>query len=63
MILEADERELQALATLIDAAVRQLGIRGAGDAVIWIQKIETALKGTTNGTMATNGTSLSQRPG
>ena len=44
MILEANERELQALAALIDAAVRSVGIRGAGDAVLWIQKIEEAIK-------------------
>ncbi len=45
--IEATDRELQALAVLLDAAVKTLGIRGAGDAVLWIQKIEAALKSQT----------------
>lgn len=42
--LECDEREAQALTALIDAAVKSLGIRGAGDAVAWVMKIEAAVK-------------------
>ena len=42
--LECSEREAQALAVLIDAAVKALGIRGAGDAVYWIQKLDAAVK-------------------
>ena len=37
-------QECQALIFLIDAAVKSLGIRGAGDAVGWVAKIEAAIK-------------------
>ena len=42
--IEADEREINALMVLIDAAVKTLGIRGAGDAVAWVMKLEAAVK-------------------
>jgi hypothetical protein len=52
-------QECQALAFLIDAAVKSLGIRGAGDACNWIAKIEAGIKaaqteGGQNGKMETN---------
>jgi hypothetical protein len=48
MILNLDvtDREIQALFNIIDASVKQNGIRGAGDAVAWTMKLETAMKET-----------------
>lgn len=43
MNIEATEQELQALAGLLDAAVRGSGLRAAKDASVWIDKIEDAL--------------------
>lgn len=43
MNIEATEQELQALAGLLDAAVRGAGLRAAKDASVWIDKIEAAL--------------------
>jgi hypothetical protein len=59
--IEGSERELQALLVLLDAAVRGAGLRGAGDACIWAQRIEEALRGASNGQMATDSEALHPR--
>jgi hypothetical protein len=54
---EASEAEINALIALIDAGVRASGIRGAGSAVLWVMKLETAVataKENSNGQMATH---------
>jgi hypothetical protein len=56
--LDVTDRELQALFSIIDAGVRQSGIRGAGDAVTWVMKLEEAMKIASRATG--NGTGLSE---
>lgn len=42
--IEATEEEIQALAGLIDAGVRGVGLRGAKDAAAWAEKLNEAVK-------------------
>jgi hypothetical protein len=56
--LDVTDRELQALFSIIDAGVRQSGIRGAGDAVTWVMKLEEAMKIASRG--AGNGSGLAE---
>ena len=43
MKLEASEQEIQALAGLLDAAVKAVGLRAARDVAIWAHKLDEAL--------------------
>jgi hypothetical protein len=50
LTLDVTDKEIQALFNIIDAGVRQTGIRGAGDAVSWVMKLEDAMRASKNAT-------------